>query len=77
MPNVVTKPRSVDDISELDPTPETCSPTQAICKLPSVPPTPLTNQKVTMDTVGHLPGPSSPGSSNQVMIVRIWKEASV
>ncbi|KAF9365286.1 hypothetical protein BGX34_010592 [Mortierella sp. NVP85] len=65
MPNVVTKPRSVDDISELNPTPEVCSPTQAICKLPSVPPAPFTNQKVTMDTVGQLPGPSSPGSPNQ------------
>ncbi|KAF9962925.1 hypothetical protein BGZ65_007161, partial [Modicella reniformis] len=63
MPNVATKPRSVDEILELESTPESSSPRQTICKLPSIAPAPFTNFKVSMNTV--LTGLSSPSFSSQ------------
>ncbi|KAG0359996.1 hypothetical protein BC939DRAFT_452292 [Gamsiella multidivaricata] len=47
MPNIATKSRSVDDIFELQST-------AVSCKLPSTAPTPHSNLKVSMDSVGCL-----------------------
>ncbi|KAI8347277.1 hypothetical protein B0O80DRAFT_216893 [Mortierella sp. GBAus27b] len=64
MPNVATKPRSADDIPELEST-ESCTASPAICRLPSVPPAPFTNQKVSFDAFGQPAGSFSPTSSQR------------